>query len=283
MNINIQNDCAHYAVSDSSDVLSFKPTFSMNLNGWEADVDATIATAMDDENLLRELLKQATQPNLSDRNRRLALNRLLYHVMQLPGLIQSTHPDYTFAFNRTLEWFCQHLHEFEPRFPSWEKSLVAWLNGYLRWRIGDLYRRDWRQLKKQVSLDAPTCFDINPTTYLEQLSETKPSLSVLEHYIEAGQIRERYERVHSFRKYLEADPDKIFRQCHPRKAPHCNCQVLAKRLLLKEPSARLSTLARVYNVNYQTLNSHWKKKCLPLLQEAAQRQGLHPPNDEVGL
>ena len=71
------------------------------------------------------------------------------------------------------------------------------------------------------------------------------------------------------RIYVEQDPENRLTNCYPRQAPHCHCQCLGVRLLLQEPPDRLSTLAREFNINYQTLSSHWKRKCLPLLREIA--------------
>lgn len=228
---------------------------------------------MDKENLLSELLERINHPNISELDRRKTLNRLLLHVTRLPGLARSPHPDYAVAFNRTLEWFCEHLHEFKPRYVSLEKSLVVWINGYLRWRIKDLYHQDWRTLKKQVSIDTPISQSAdNPVTYMDRLSDPKASLNNLDAIIEALQIHENRERACSFQKYVEEDPEELLRQCHLRRAPHCNCHVLATRLLLKEPPDSFASLARELDINYQTLVSHWNKKCLPLLHKLYQER-----------
>ena len=217
---------------------------------------------------LRTLIEQACHPDTRHVEQQKALNRLLSQIQQLPGILRSTHPDYAIALNQTLEWFCKNLAKFEERPPSLEKSLVVWINGYLKWRIQDLYTKSQADRKRQISLDAPIGEDSpDARTCLEQLGDPTPSLSTLEGYIEALQANRLQRQGQQLQQYIEQDPEGRLVQCHPRSAPHCHCQILALRLLLKEPPDRISTLACEFNVNNQTLYSHWKQKCLPLLRE----------------
>ncbi|HAG84032.1 MAG TPA: hypothetical protein DCL61_23485, partial [Cyanobacteria bacterium UBA12227] len=63
-------------------------------------------------------------------------------IQHLPGLARSSHPDYLHALNRTYQWISQNIQNFQPRPPSVQESLVTWINGYLYWRIRDLYAPD---------------------------------------------------------------------------------------------------------------------------------------------
>ena len=221
---------------------------------------------------LRDLLDRARQPDVPRWEQQKSLNRLLIQVQRLPGILRSTHPEYAIALNQSLEWFCKNLAKFEERPPSLERSLVIWLNGYLKWRIQDLYGRDQTRQKKERSLDTPVNRGGEDSRTLQDLlSDPAPSLSTLEGYIEALQQAKNQHVSRQIQQYIEQDPDGKLVSCHPRNAPHCHCQCLALRILLQEPPARISQLAREFNVNNQTLNSHWKRKCLPLLHEIALR------------
>lgn len=221
-----------------------------------------------DEDQLRGLIENARNPEISSLKRRITLNQLLVVVQQLPGILRSSHQDYGIALNQTWEWFCKNLADFEERPPSLERSLVVWINGYLKWRIQDLYGQDYSLQKKQMSLDiSASQGDGDERTFLDCLPDLTPSLSTLDSYIEALQTKERQRQGQWIRDYIERDPGGKLASCYLRKTPHCHCQLLIQRLLLKDPPDRLSTLASDLNVNYQTLNSHWKQKCLPLLRD----------------
>ena len=220
------------------------------------------------EQILAELLEQARGSDLSPFERQEALHRLLVRVQRLPGLLRDSHQDYYLALNRTWEWLCRNLSEFEERPPSLEQSLVKWINGYLRFRIRDLYTKDGEQQQRFDSLDAPSgCDSDDARTRQDKLRDPRPSLSDLDEYIEVWQQEKRQRLGQQIRVYIEQDPEGLLRECHLRNNDQCNCQLLSKRLLLKEPPDRHSGLARELGVPYQTLNSHWKYKCLPLLRE----------------
>ncbi|MGF1516131.1 MAG: hypothetical protein ACFB5Z_20875 [Elainellaceae cyanobacterium] len=218
---------------------------------------------------LRDLIRQACDADSSDRERKRSLHRLLILVQRLPNLIRSSHPDYAIALNQTLDWFCRNLESFEERPPSLQRSLEVWVNGYLKWRIRDLYIDDQAHQKRQTSLDRP--IGDSDATRLDRLASPTPSLSNLTTYIEAIQDQQRQQLGRQIQALIEQDPDGVLSRCHPRSAPDCNCQMLTIRLLLREPPERISTLAREFQVKDQTLYSHWKKKCLPCLFDIAQR------------
>ncbi|MEO0949592.1 MAG: hypothetical protein AAFY11_15905 [Cyanobacteria bacterium J06641_5] len=224
------------------------------------------------EQILAELLEQARYPDLSPSERRRVLHRLLVCVQQLPGLLRDPHLDYRLALNQTFEWFCRNLSQFEARPPSLEKSLVTWLNGYLRFRIRDLYIRDGEKWQRFESLDAPIgCDRDDIRTLQDKLADSRPSLSDLNEYLEALQQENRQQFGQQIREYIEQDPEGLLAGCHLRNNDQCNCQLLSKRLLLQEPPDRRSNLAREFGVPYPTLDSHWKYKCLPLLRKIIHR------------
>ncbi|MBE9092486.1 hypothetical protein [Tychonema sp. LEGE 07203] len=224
---------------------------------------------MDDlDGRLSALIAQVRQHPAPSKKWRPAMNKLLLQIQQLPGLKKSVHQDYPEALNRTFEWVSREIAKFEPRPPSVSKSLVNWINGYLSWRIQDLYSPD---KDAPISLDAPIAADIGKTTRLELLPDFP--LSGLDGMIESVQ-KETTQRIGlQLELYIEQDPEGKLRNSYPRSNPECNCQFLSMRRVLKEPPDKFRDLAKELKVNYTTLNSHWNRKCEPSLQEIARTLG----------
>ncbi|GGA26254.1 hypothetical protein [Okeania sp. KiyG1] len=220
------------------------------------------------EDQLQNLITQIKQYQNPSPERQKAINRLLILIQQLPGLYSSSHQDYLEAFNRTLEWVCKNIQSFEPRPPSWERSFVVWINGYLKWRIQDLYTPDnrYESLDKLIS---------NEGEKLTTLGEILPanSLSLLEQKIAELQKAKRQRQGESVRQYIETDPEEKLRSSHPKKHPECNCQVLAIQLNFTEPPNKISDICKEINISKQTVYSHWKRRCIPLLREIANQFG----------
>ncbi|HEY9598267.1 MAG TPA: hypothetical protein V6D33_11415 [Cyanophyceae cyanobacterium] len=224
---------------------------------------------------LRELIAEVCKYPSPSPEKQKALNRLLIQVQRLPGLAKSSHPDYLQALNRTWEWLSQNIQSFEPRPPSLQDSLVKWINGYLYWRIRDLYVPD----KNTPSVHELVGGDEAGKSYLEQLTTaglSSPTLTGIDGYIEQLQQQESQRIGLKVEQYIEDDPEQKLSQCHPKASPDCNCQLLSQRITLKSPPDKFSQLARELNINYQTLVQHWKRSCLPLLQTIAINLGYEP-------
>ncbi|MEG3880027.1 hypothetical protein QT972_21960 [Microcoleus sp. herbarium7] len=220
---------------------------------------------MDDlDGRLSALIAEVRHNPAKSRKWRTAMNKLLLQIQQLPGVKKSAHPNYPAALNLTLEWVSREIANFEPRSPSVSKSFVNWINGYLGWRIKDLYSPD---KDAPISLDAPIAVDAGETTRLELLPDF--TLSGLDGMIESVQ-KETTQRIGlQLELYIEQDPEGKLRNSYPRSYPECNCQFLSLRRVLKEPPDKFKDLAKELNVKYTTLNSHWDRKCKPSLQEIA--------------
>ncbi|MEG4517517.1 MULTISPECIES: hypothetical protein [unclassified Microcoleus] len=220
---------------------------------------------MDDlDGRLSALIAEVRHNPANSRKWRTTMHKLLLEIQQLPGLKKSEHQNYPAALNLTLEWASREIAKFESRQSSVSKSLVNWINGYLRWRIQDLYSPD---KDAPLSLDAPLAADIGETTRLELLPDF--TLSGLDGMIENAQ-KETTQRIGlELELYIEQDPEGKLRNSCPGSYPTCNCQLLSKRRVLKDPPDTFRDLANELNVKYTTLNSHWKRKCEPLLQEIA--------------
>lgn len=224
---------------------------------------------MDDlDRRLSALIAEIRQNPANSRKWRSAMNKLLLEIQQLPGLKKSSHQNYPAALNLTLEWVSREIANFEPRSPSVSKSLINWINGYLGWRIHDLYSPD---KDAPISLDAPIAVDAGETTRLELLSDF--TLGGLDGMIESVQ-KETTQRIGlELELYIEQDPEGKLKNSYPRSYPECNCQFLSLRRVLKEPPDKFQDLAEELSVKYTTLNSHWKRKCEPSLQEIARTLG----------
>ena len=229
--------------------------------------------ATKDKYLQNLAIEVCRHPNGSP-ERQKALNRLLVNLQKLPELLRSKHPDYLDALNRTWEWFSHNICEtFKPLKDSFQKSLTTWINGYLYWRIKDL-----PSSQAHLSLDTVIRGSNNLETYLDQLPESSNSLTLkgLDAYLSKLDNQKLQTISLKLEHYIEQDPDGQLRACHLRNSPHCHCQFLAKKLLLKNPPERLASISRELKINDRTLRSHWKNKCLPLLQEITQRLGYSP-------
>ena len=124
---------------------------------------------MDDlDGRLSALIAEVRHNPANSRKWRTAMHKLLREIQQLPGLKKSVHQNYPAALNLTLEWVSREIAQFEPRQSSVSKSLVNWINGYLVWRIKDLYSPDQ---VAPISLDAPLAVDAGETTRLELLPD----------------------------------------------------------------------------------------------------------------
>ena len=86
------------------------------------------------ESELIKVIAECRQENLT--KRRTSLNRLLMLIQQLPGIYRVSHQDYPEAYNRTSIWVCKNISNFKATTESVAKSLVIWIDGYLK---RDLY------------------------------------------------------------------------------------------------------------------------------------------------
>lgn len=230
---------------------------------------------------LVQLIENARRYPQGSPKRQRALHKLLLVVQKLPKLKKSNNPNYLDALSLTWEWFIKNIDKFEYDPNSLElveRRLTHWVNGYLGWRIRDLYTSDDKY--KYDSLDEPIGDNEDNRIKGDTISNEDaliPTLDGLEGYIE-NQQKQKTERIGlDVELYIEKDPDNKLQQCHPKGNPKCNAQVLAQRMFLKEPPDKLKPIAREMDIKYQTLVSFWKRKGLPLLQEIVTELGYQPP------
>lgn len=223
---------------------------------------------------LKKLIAAACQHPKGSLPWRIAMHRLLNNLQKLPGLKTSNHPDYLQALNQTFEWISRNICiEFVPRSQSLEKSLVNWINGYLYWRIRDLYLA---KNNKTVSLDVPIRKDGQEMSWLEKLSTTDvntPTLTGLDGYIANLQKQKIQNIALDLETYLEEDPDNKLSSCYPGTLSNCNCQFLSQKRYLQEPPDTFRDIAQKLNIPRNKITNHWYGRCKPLLQKIAQDLG----------
>jgi hypothetical protein len=245
---------------------------------------------MDEQDIqLNQLLNAVLQQSDGSKEWHKAMSRLLAVLQAMPEFKRYAQPNgpgyWLDALNKTWEWVSRELRTFKPRTDSVRQDLVRWINGYLYWRIRDGASQDLaaipsldQSIGKNDSDELSSWLD-RVTTSREIVSKgfTPPPFSGLDAYIERLQTESTQTIGLTLECYIEQDPDQKLQKSHLRQHPDCNSQMLAQRLLLKHPPDKLTDIQREFDVNYQTLNSHWKSKTLPLLRDLAHKFGYQPP------
>jgi hypothetical protein len=227
---------------------------------------------------LRQQLDAVWTAPLQSAQRAKAMSRLLGMVRQFPGIRRVNHQDYLLALNQTWEWMSRNIDEFQASTDSLERDLVQWINGYLYWRIRDIYHSTSTG-QQLMSLDEEV-FD-RGETYLDLLSATGAigvNLQTLDEQIAVLQQQADREVATQIEAWIESDPDGQLQNCHPRSRSGCHCQVLSYRMIVRDPPDSFTQIATELNIPYQTLVSRWKRSCLPLLQAQARSFGYDPLN-----
>jgi hypothetical protein len=256
----------------------------------------------DRDEQLRRLIEAVQHHSPGSVAWRKALNRLIIEIQQLPGLARSTHPDYGEAWNDVMMRLGNEIQTFEPTQASLTQSLTTWINLKLRlkYAVRELHSPDGsttepktaktafkQQSQKQpLSLDAPVGTE-GSSSFVDQLPDPNPAtLWELEEAIQQAQEQQQRTQIGTqLTHYINTDPENRLKTCHPQAHPDCHCQMLSQRLLLKQPPDRLAAIAREFNINYHTLNWHWKHRGLPLLQAIAQEiaqkiKAMSPKNEQ---
>jgi hypothetical protein len=202
-----------------------------------------------------------------------AISRLIGELQHLPNLAKSSHQNYSDALSLTWDYVSRNIHLFKQPPFGLEQSLTTWINGYLKWRIKDLYTDDKKYRDKLPLAEAITTERVLIKTKTESGSNTPPNLDGLDDYIRALQGEHKQKLAQSLEDYVKTDPDRKLKSLHPKATPACNCQLLTQRLFFQDPPDRIRNIAKEFSLNEQSLYSHWKKKCLPCLQGLAEEFG----------
>lgn len=258
------------------------------------------ATSMDDE-WFRECIQRLCQSERGSREWNKALKCLIPEISKLPGLKRNNNPqyaeDYAEIFNNVMERVVKEIcQDFQPQAnKSMAASLQAWINEKMRlkYEVLDIYPSSNQSNSTPTNLIGAKSNRKNPKKeFYEQAKKppfslnkilnqngdetfedylAAPTLNGLDAIIERDQekLEEQELRISvNFARYIEQDPQGKLRNCYPPRGNYvdCNCQLLAQRLLLKEPPESKTEIAKEIKVPYQSFISHWKRKCIPLLQ-----------------
>ena len=237
-----------------------------------------VGAQMDEQ--LCQLIQEVLRHPDGSLEQRQAMNRLLGLIPSLPGIYMDPFPgvDPADAFNRALQGVSwargnfggQNLRLFvEKRDLDIDntdaalvrKLFVRWFNVILKRKLSEVYREG----KRYLSFNAPINASAGSATFEEILPD--PTVSGLDRLAQQEQDEANKRLEQDLRCYMEEDPERKLRGCHPRGYPHCNCQELIKRRILQEPEDTWKTIADELNIPFGTVTAHWKRKCQPLLEE----------------
>ena len=236
---------------------------------------------------LCQLIKQALQDSEKDRDIHNAVEVLALAIDQLPEvkvyLSQGWLPYYDEALPMTMRDVKRNINKFPQAYglnmasvncqnPSEanqvRKSFIKWVIMILKRDCYDVRRR--RDKQPQVfstsDLVEGEVFLVDNSLAIEKYAITMDRLIQ----------QEQLSIVEELKLYIEQDPEEKLQNSHPRGRADCNCQVLSQRILLDNFPSEIKNIAKELNIPYQTLLTHWKRNCLPLLRKIAINLGYNP-------
>lgn len=221
----------------------------------------------EEDKRLYQLIENFCQQGSNKIKRSRAFASLLAELKKLRGLEKPTsyHPEYEDILQETWGLVAQKIcTEFDPQGRNLRNSLTLWINEKLRlqYKVMDLFstgrkaetaRQELNNLirQKPISIDAPvsgSSDDSQPLTVGELIADPTPNFIET---LEREELKKAIEELN----------------CPSQNYPQCTCLEIAKRHLLKQPPDTIAQIARDLGMNYQTVHSHWKRSCKPLLAE----------------
>lgn len=241
---------------------------------------------------LRELLQLLKDSQQGSQEQKRLKNQLCKLLRDLPGSRKYREPDANIDFDGALHEAYAGFFTTLPNFlrgidldniadDVLRTRVVRRFNQIIQNKVCNQYRKLERQ-PFTFSLDAPNKSNKTGEEFdSEGMADDTTEIGI-EQLIEREQAKNQQRIGLQLWQYIEDDPDEKLRNCYPDNKPEANCQVLARRLLLKNPPDSLSVIAKELDINYQTLNSHWNNrnrkdlKGLPLLKKIALEFGYQP-------
>jgi hypothetical protein len=240
---------------------------------------------IDDSSLCR-IIKQALQDSEGDQYPHNAVEVLALVIDQLPEvkayLGKGWLPYYDEALPMTMRDVYRNIRKFPTRFkldmasvncqdPSEARYVrecfIKWVMMILKPDCYDAKRlRDRRP--QNISTSDRIGGDEGPT-----IEEIIPAVDFL---VQEEQLEKQFLIAEELKRYIEQDPEEKLRNCQPRGRPNCNCQVLSQKIFLANSPNQIKKLANELDIPYQTLLTHWNRKCIPLLQKIAIDFGYIP-------
>ena len=247
---------------------------------------------------LRQLLQLLKDSQEGSKEQERLKNQLCQLIPDLPGIRKHPYPNIDLeemmqeaycGFIKTLSAFLRGIDLDNLAADVLRTRVVQRFNKTLKNKVYDQYRRMQQQIFT-VSFDAP--ITSNPGEEFEaQEPIDDTTKNGIEQLIEREQAQNKQRIGRKLWQCIEDDPTGELRNSYPnekidkkkpnnpenrRPRPDANSHVLALRLLLQDPPDKLSKIARELNIDYQTLNSHWKRTGLALVKEIALKFGYQP-------
>ena len=192
------------------------------------------------EEQLKNLVVETCQHPQGSFERQRELNKLIRIIQRSGKIWKDSSPDYEDALQKTWLYFCLNLSAYDPK----KASVITWFNNYLKWRLLD-QRIDEKEKTKifvdNVTADGSDIFDKVPSP------ESKQDLRTF------------------VCTWIKNDPDGKFKGKTMPSRTDINAQIVClKHLCDGKTWQNLSTELRI---NYQTLTTFYKRKCIDLLKE----------------
>jgi len=233
---------------------------------------------MDTDKKLREILITLRDAEAKSPQHQYAQNQLIKFLTQFPDVkkcrdaridCEAVMQEAYLGLLKTIKGFFLTIDLDNTPAPEVRVRLIKRFNRIVKNKEFDEYRK---QGKQPFSLDNPLSEDEGNDTYLDFVTyegfideNYQPSNLPPDDFVQSIGSK--------LWQYINADPEEKLRGCHPKHRSDANCQVIAQRLQLKDPPDNLADIAKELDINYQTVNSHWKRSCLPLLRQIARKFG----------
>jgi hypothetical protein len=205
---------------------------------------------------LRKLIEDTCKHPPRSVERQKGLTEIIRAIEQSGRLWQENIPDYEDALQQTWLYLCRNLCEAntaqQPYDPN-RSSVITWLDKYLKRRLQDFRIEADNQKARTVQPIPGSEEKTDPVDNLPAGSD-RP-LAILEETIE----------------WVQTDPDGELSRVHINGHPEVNCQVLILRCLPHRTSWK--KLSEEFGLPISTLNSFYRRQCLPRLRKFAESEG----------
>lgn len=205
---------------------------------------------------LSKLVGEACTHGRGSKGRQAKLKEVIRVVMKSDYLWRENKPYYEDALQQTWLYLCEN----PERYDLASGTVLNWLNKYLKWRLKDFSRANWKVEARKVAVQrarAEKMYDFIEVNDEETWDlAARPDIPLI---------------LEETRKWVEADSSGELRKTHVRDRPDVTCQILI--LLRLPPEVRWSTIASKFNLAKSTAPDFYNREAMPRLREFGVRQG----------
>jgi DNA-directed RNA polymerase specialized sigma24 family protein len=174
-------------------------------------------------------------------------------IIKSGKLWKDNDPNYGDVLQKTWLYFCENIDQYDPE----RGSVITWLNAYLKYRLQDIRRERNQEKKTKIQHSDRQNQDLNRT--IDDLINNLPAAPDIPPILEEIQ------------QWVQTDPNGELRRIHIQGHPEITCQVLILRRL--PPQTTWEILAQEFGVAASTLNSFYRRQCMPRLRKFGETQG----------